>query len=150
MGFRGGFPLHYVGSPSCSDANNLISASENPEVVDAKIHKELEAGRLAGPFMTRPLYPFRISPLGVVPKRTPGEFRLIHHLSYPRGSSVNDGIAPEHTSVSYATIADAICNIKAAGRGCFLAKTDVKNAFRIIPIRLHDYGLLGMRWRNLY
>ena len=142
--------MHYVGSPSCSDANNLISASENPEVVDAKIHKELEAGRLAGPFMTRPLYPFRISPLGVVRKKTPGEFRLIHHLSYPRGSSVNDGIAPEHTSVSYATIADAICNIKAAGRGCFLAKTDVKNAFRIIPIRPHDYGLLGMRWRNLY
>ena len=150
LGFREGFPLHYVGSPSCSDANNLISASENPEVVDAKIHKELEAGRLAGPFMNRPLYPFRISPLGVVPKKTPGEFRLIHHLSYPRGSSVNDGIAPEHTSVSYATIADAICNIKAAGRGCFSAKTDVKNAFRIIPIRPHDYGLLGMRWRNLY
>ena len=100
LGFREGFPLHYEGSPSCSDANNLISASENPEVVDAKIYKELEVSRLAGPFMTRHLYPFRISPLGVVPKKTPGEFRLIHHLSYPRGYSVNDGIAPEHTSVS--------------------------------------------------
>ena len=83
-------------------------------------------------------------------KKTPGEFRLIHHLSYPRGSSVNDGISPDHTSVSYATISDAIWHIKAAGRGCFLAKTDVKNAFRIIPSRPLDYGLLGMRWRNLY
>ena len=32
----------------------------------------------------------------------------------------------------------------------FLAETDVKNAFRIIPIRPLDYSLLGMRWRNLY
>jgi len=101
LSFREGFPLHYKGSPSCSDAKNLISTSENPEVVDAKIHKELEAGRLSGQFMTRPLYPFQISPLGVVPKKTPGEFRLIHHLSYPWGSSVNDGIAPEHTSVLF-------------------------------------------------
>ena len=79
-----------------------------------------------------------------------GEFRLIHHLSYPRGSSVNDGISPDHTSVSYATISDAICHINAAGRGCFLAKTDVKNAFRTIPIRSMDYYLLGMRWKNFY
>ena len=149
-GFREGFPLHYEGDPGSSDANNLISATENPEVVDAKISKELQAGRLAGPFWIRPFYPFRIYPLGVVPKKTPGEFRLIHHLSYPRGSSVNDGISPDHTSVSYATISDSIRHIKAAGRGCFLAKIDVKNAFRIIPIRPLDYGLLGMRRRNLY
>ena len=146
-GFRDGFPLHYEGDPSCSDANNLISAIENPDVVDGKISKELKAGRLAGPFRTRPFDPFQISPSGVVPKKIPGEFRLLHHLSYPRGSSVNDGISPDHTSVSYATISDAICHIKAAGRGCFLAKTDVKNAFRIIPIRPMDYYLLGMRWK---
>lgn len=119
-------------------------------MVDTKITKELEAGRLAGPFQVRPFHPFRVSPLGVVPKKTPGEFCLIHHLSYPRGSSVNDGISPEHTSVSYATISNAIQHIKAAGPGCFLAKTDIKNAFRIIPIRPQDYSLLGMRWRDLF
>ena len=149
-GFRDGFPSHYEGDPGCSDANNLISAIENPDVVDGKISKELKAGRLAGPFRTRPFYPFRISPLGVVPKKIPGEFGLIHHLSYPRGSSVNDGISRDHTSVTYATISDAICHIKAAVRGCFLAKTDVKNAFRIIPIRPMGYCLLGMRWKNFY
>ena len=68
----------------------------------------------------------------------------------PRRYSVNDGISPEHTSVSYATIGDAIRDIKAAGRGCYLAKPDAKNAFRIIPIRPLDYRLPGMRWRNLY
>jgi hypothetical protein len=75
---------------------------------------------------------------------------LIHHLSFPRGSSVNDAIATENTSVHYATVADAIRLIKLAGPGCFLAKTDVKNAFRIIPIRPSDHYLLGMKWRGLY
>ena len=72
-GFREGFPLHYEGDPGSSDANNLISATENPNVVDAKISKKLKASRLAGPFRARPFYPFQISPLGVVPKRILGD-----------------------------------------------------------------------------
>ena len=75
---------------------------------------------------------------------------MIHHLSYPKGSSVNDGIDSEHTRVCYATVDHAIKFIKLAGPGCFLAKTDIKNAFRIIPISPDDYNLLGMQWRGLY
>ena len=111
--------------------------------MDAKIKKELDSHRLAGPFQFPPLHPFRISPLGVVPKKTPGKFRLIHHLSYAKGSSVNDGIDSEHTRVCYATVDDAIKFIKLAGPGCFLAKTD-------IPISPDDYNFLGMQWRGLY
>ena len=51
-GFREGFPLHYEGDPGCPDANNLISATENPDAVDNKISKELKAGRRAGPLRT--------------------------------------------------------------------------------------------------
>ena len=40
--------------------------------------------------------------------------------------------------------------IKAIGEGCFLAKTDIKTAFRIIPIHPADYSLLGMKFDNLY
>ena len=81
-GFREGFPLHYEGIRVSSDATNLLSALDNPEVVDAKLNKECEGGRLAGPFHKPPFHPIRVSPLGVVPKKTPEEFRLIHHLSY--------------------------------------------------------------------
>lgn len=149
-GFTQGFPLHFEGERVSSSATNLSSALENPVVVDAKLKKELEARRVAGPFLSPPMSPFRVSPLGVVPKKVPGEFRLIHHLSFPKGSSVNDGISSEHTSVRYATIDDAVKLIKSTGQGCFLAKTDIKNAFRIIPIHPEDYGLLGMQWRGLY
>ena len=64
--------------------------------------------------------------------------------------SINDGIASEYTHVQYARVADAIKLIKGAGPGCYLAKTDIKSAFRIIPIRPDDYPLLGMKWRGLY
>ena len=144
FGFKFGFPLHFEGARVSFFANNLVSAQENPQIVSAKLFKECQAGQLAGPFDNPPFVNFRVSPLGVVPKKAPGEYRLIHHLSFPSGASVNDGIAPEHTSVSYARVDDAVTMIKRLGRGSFLAKTDIKSAFRIIPIRPCDYDLLGI------
>ena len=93
---------------------------------------------------------FQVSPLGLAPKKSPGEFRLIPHLSFPKGSSLNDGISPKNTRVSYATVEDAIRFIKSVGSVCFLAKTDIKNAFRIMPINPQDYHLLGICWNGLY
>ena len=71
-------------------------------------------------------------------------------MLFPKGASVNDGISHENSTVCYATIGDAIRCMKLAGRGCFLAKTDIKNAFRIIPIQSDDYGLLGMHWKGYF
>ena len=86
----------------------------------------------------------------MVPKKSPGEFRLIHHLSFPKGASVNDGISHENSTVCYANIGDAIRCIKLAGQGSYLAKTDIQNAFRIIPIQSDDYGLLGIHWQGSF
>lgn len=149
-GFSEGFPLHYHGHNRNFEGRNLLSVLQNPQVVDVKIQKELESHRLAGPFKVPPFPSFKVSPLGVVPKKTAGEFRLIHNLSFPKGYSINDGIPQTETAVCYATVNDAIRLMKLSGPGCFLAKTDIKSAFRIIPIRPEDYHLLGMRWRGLY
>ena len=115
-----------------------------------KLNKEIEAARIAGPFLVPPFPNCRGSPLGIVPKKDPSEFRLIHHLSYPQGSSVNDSIPDDFSSVRYVSINDAISVIKQTGAGCVMAKTDVKSAFRIIPIHPNDYSLLGMKWQNLF
>lgn len=149
-GFKYGFPLNYEGSQNSSCAKNLLSAIQNPEAVDAKLDKEIAAHRIAGAYSSPPFPQFRISPLGLVPKKTEGEFRLIHHLSFPKGSSLNDRISSEFTSVSYATVEDAIHTIRTVGYGCFMAKTDIKNAFRIVPIQSQDYHLLGICWKGLY
>ena len=149
-GFTSGFHLDYSGPKISVHSKNLLSATENPEAVDIKLDKELSAHRLAGPFPDPPFEPFHISPLGVVPKTTPGEYRLIHHLSFPKGSSVNSGISSEDSSVQYATIQDAIRFVKSIGKNCFLAKTDIKNLFRIIPIHPDDYPLLGIFWKGSF
>ncbi|XP_048367316.1 uncharacterized protein LOC125441063 [Sphaerodactylus townsendi] len=98
-GFTKGFRIPFAGPRVPTDCGNLKSARDLPRVVEDKINKELQAGRIAGPFSSPPLPNLRVSPVGVVPKKTPGEFRMINHLSYPTGSSVNDGIDPEVSSV---------------------------------------------------
>lgn len=52
--------------------------------------------------------------------------------------------------MQYATINDAIPILKKLGKGCFLAKTDIKSAFRIIPVHPLEYPLLGIKWDNQY
>ena len=103
-----------------------------------------------GSFREPPFPSFRCSPLDIVPKKDPSEFRLIHHSSYPPGSPVNDFITEDCSSVHYASINDAISVIKWMGAGCFMAKTDVKYGFRIIPIPHNDFALLGMKWQDWY
>ena len=39
-GFANGFPIHFEGQRSSSQAKNLLSAYDNPEVVDAKFKIE--------------------------------------------------------------------------------------------------------------
>lgn len=54
--FTFGFPVHFEGVRKASFAPNLLSAQLQPKVVTAKLNKELEVGRIAGPFDT-PLFP---------------------------------------------------------------------------------------------
>jgi hypothetical protein len=92
---------------------------------------------------------FICSPLGLVPKGS-GGWRRIHHLSYPRGSSVNDHIPAEWAALEYATVDQAIALIAAQGPGAMLIKRDLQDAFRHIPIAPQDLWLLGFCWEGTY
>ncbi len=60
---------------------------------------------------------------------------MIHDLSFPHDlSSVNSGISDDIATVQYQNIQSAIRHILKLGRGCFIAKTDKKPVFRLIPI----------------
>ncbi|MCG7866997.1 MAG: hypothetical protein JAY74_11590 [Candidatus Thiodiazotropha taylori] len=145
-GFSSGFPLHYSGKRVPHDSRNLKSANLNPELVRQKIKAEVEAGRVAGPFDIRPLPNLRVSPLGLVPKKEPGQYRLIHHLSFPSGDSVNDFIDPQLCSVQYTSFDEAIHMVQDLGTGCLLGKSDVKSAFRLLPVSIHDFDQLGFKF----
>jgi hypothetical protein len=69
------------------------------------------------------------------------DIRLIHDLSRPDGG-VN-ALALD-TSVTYATIDQATGML---GRNSFLAKVDLQNAYRSIPIHPYDYDLTGLSWK---
>ena len=149
-GFSQGFRLMNFNSTPSDRDKNLRTASEHPHVVDSKIKKELNQGRIMGPFKQSPFQDFVISPLGLQPKKEEGEFRVIHDLSYPPLKSVNSGIPKSFSTVHYSSVSDAVKAIHKAGQKCYLAKTDIKSAFRVIPINPKDYHLLGFKWGGLY
>ena len=69
-------------------------------------------------------------------------------LSSPRGASVNDGIDPRLCPLSYVRIDKAAERVAALGRCAQLAKVDVQNAYRIVPVHPDDRALLGLRWQG--
>jgi hypothetical protein len=116
--------------------------------VEKKLAKEISQGRIAGPFHELPFVNMHISPIGVVPQKEVGQYRLIHNLSYPTDKSINDHIPDEIKPVHYSSIDDAIDIILNVGPNVTMAKTDISNAFRIIPIHPHDHVILGIKFNG--
>ena len=150
-GFTYGFRINFEGTEEPLECDNSQSAKENPEAVEKKLQKEIREGRMAGPFKDPPFENFKCFPLAVRPKSVPGEYRLLHNLSYPYDHrSVNKSIPKEHTKCKYATIQDAMELVNKVGQGCYLAKADIKSAFRIVPIHPDNYHLMGSIWKGQY
>lgn len=110
----------------------------------------MNLGRIKGPFKSPPFVEFQISPIGIVPKKEKNTFRMITHLSSPDGSSINDCIDDIFASVSYTSNDEAIKLILKQGKGAFMAKADIKSAFRLIPINPSQYHLLCFKWKGLF
>ena len=143
QGFHIGFDRQVV---QCRSAKrNMLSAEQNPGVVDRYLQKEREAGRIVGP-LPHPVAGFQISRFGVIPKpHQPGKWRLIVDLSHPKGASVNDGIDPALCSLVYTSVDEAADRILQRGRKALL---DIASAYRIVPVHPHDRPLVGMTWKG--
>ena len=140
-----GFRLGYTGPRKHTQARNMPSAAQHPDVIDRQLAKECEAGRVLGPFPTPPLPRLHCSSLGTVPKKG-GRWRMILHLSAPTGSSINDYISKDEFSLHYTSVDEAVQILLALGPGAQMAKVDLKSAFRMIPVHPEDWELLGMCW----
>ena len=88
-------------------SKNLLSAEVHAQDLYNKITTEVKLGRILGPFIRKPISNLRINPIGLVPKKT-GGLRLISHLSYPPGLSINEFIDPKLCSVHYSKFDNAI------------------------------------------
>lgn len=80
-GFSEGFPLPSFSGAGCLVYENLPSVIKHTDLVADT--KEVQEGRVEGPFKSPSFSDFRISPLGLGPKKGSSSFRMIHHFSFP-------------------------------------------------------------------
>ena len=125
LGFTQGFKLHYLGLRIPIQSKNLVSAYKNHRETWDKICKEIELGRIGGPFVSLPISNLCISPIGVVPKGKNSGWRLITHLSFPNHNSVYVFIDPNETSVQYTSFDQVVQIIAKYGKGAAIAKCDI-------------------------
>ena len=147
-GLQAGFPLGIKPGETRSAKRNCRSAYDHPQIIDCYLTEELKAGSMVGPFPDPPLENLHVNRFGVIPKSTPGKFRLITDLSFPHGGSVNDLVPDSEAEVSYAGIPEAIFMIMKLGKGCKLAKFDISRAYRLLPVHSSQRRYLGMFWKD--
>ena len=150
-GIQGGFRIGFNRQTTLGQVSqNMPSASQNPEVVTAYLQRELHEKRVIGPLpLSMGHGIIHTSRFGVIPKRhQPGKWRLILDLSFPQGASVNAGIDRELSSLQYVTVDHAARIIADLGVQTELAKIDIAQAYRNIPVHPEDRALLGMQWEG--
>jgi len=128
---------------------NLPSVYQHPHLIDTHIAGEVEQGRMLGPVPDH-LSPYcHCNPIGLIPKpHQPGRWRLIVDLSAPRDHSVNNAIPSDVAQMHYSSVLDAAAMVRSLGPGALLAKMDLQNAYRILPVHADDHPLLAIRWKD--
>ena len=63
---------------------------------------------------------------------------------------MNDFIDSKHCSVQYTSFDEAIHLVQDLGRNCLLFKSDVSNAFRLLPLAVSELDQLGFKFLGQY
>ena len=161
-GFTNGFPIGYEGPRDNIQRYSPNLKFEIGDNIDLwnKVMKEVKMKRYAGPYDEVPFDNFIQSPIGLVPKDHGKDSRLIFHLSYPRdGDSINSCTPKDLCKVKYPDFNEAVdlCmnemhlfedetnNSVCDGKPTiYTAKSDLKSAFRVLPLLIIDICLLIM------
>ncbi|XP_047187859.1 uncharacterized protein LOC124850010 [Scophthalmus maximus] len=131
--------------------NNLQSALKEPQVVDKLLAKEVEKGYMIGPYDSPPFSKFRLNPISIATRKYSGKKRLFIDSSAPHDDStpsINSLIPLAPFSLFYATVDHAIQFIKLAGKGAWLGKADITDAFEVMPLHPSQWHVFGIKWRN--
>ena len=86
--------------------------------------------------------PVIISELGAIPKPDSTEGRLIHDCSRLPGQTINDYIST--CSFKFQTLDDAVKLLKPS---YFMAKIDLRHAYRSVPIHPSNFAATGLKWQ---
>ena len=154
-GFTNGFRIGYQGNRKIRQTSqNLCLSVGSPTVLWNRVMEEVEKGRYAGPFLQPPYDYFIQSPIGLVPKDHGHDVSLLFHLSYPRsGNLVNSQTPKELSTVKYPDFCEAVqlcmeLTKNSKNKLVYQGKSDMKSAFRNLPLLVSDYMLLLIKATN--
>ena len=151
-GFTEGFRLeHKAIIKTSEDPKNDPSIHQHLDIAQDKINLEVQSGRMKGPFDTPPFPNFHVSPIKLTEKSEKGTYRLLHNLSWPYDTtSINAQIPEESKTVQYSSVEKAIKLIMKFPKGSYTRKSDIQNAFKLIPIHPSDHHKLCIKFANRY
>ena len=121
---------------------NHLSLRNNKDLISKKIITNLALGHIQTTNSIVTLL------LGLVPKVDSG-FYYIYDLSLPKGSLVNNLINLAQVILHYTQVETILVYIIIAGRGCYLVKRDIKEAFQIMPVLVRLRYLLSFIWKGV-
>ena len=126
--------------PSTIHCDNHTSAKPGSPLYKKaceQVQKEIEMGHYE--VLSDP--PTIISPIGVIPKPD-GCVRLIHDCSRLTGLALNDYCTSEWKQ-KFSTVDEAA---KLVTKGCFMAKVELKQAYRSVGLSHHSKTVTRLRW----
>ena len=81
-------------------------------------------------------------------RKRSSKYRIIHDLSWPPGSSVNDYISAEDSKIEYISFDSIATKVYNYGPGTLMSKMDLADAYKHILVRPEDWDLLGFTWSH--
>ena len=150
-----GWPADYTGhTPPTATSGNHKEDPAHTTALNNYVDTELKHGALLGPFDAPPFTPwFQTSPMMTRPKKNTTERRVIVDLSWPKGESVNTGIAKGYyqgspRSYTLPNIMDAADEVTRIGTGSYLWCADLARAYRQLRTCPLSTPLLGISLNN--
>lgn len=149
-GFMQGFALGVRENPLLMMSKKLGNVP-NKHMLE-KFQGELDSGRIIGPFKDPPFTDLMVSPIYVIPKPNTTKWRMIFNLSSPKGASVNDNIPDVKRCVAYTDVRSVVSHIVSLHNTneVFMAKLDISDAYRLVPIAKSDWKYLGIHLDSGY
>lgn len=151
-----GWPINY-----CAITRPVVpvqthrSAYMFATAVDNDIAKDIQIGAIIGPLKKNPFdTDITISPLQTVSKLdVKYGRRVVVDLSFPEGSSVNDGIPKDTyldqpTNLHFPSVDTLAEIVRQKGRGALMLKKDLKSAYKQLPVCPGDWPLCAISWSN--
>jgi hypothetical protein len=128
---------------------NAPSAIEKGPYITDAIASWIKKGFVVGPFEKPPFNHFRSNPLMAATQTT--KVRPILNVCSPKGNSLNEAI--DELNIQKINMSSPRLfaeELLKAGKGALFSKSDIVDAYKLIPNAIEQYRLFGFRWLKRY